>query len=59
MKKTFIDEMEKWFNSLSGEQLIKTWNDSTKGMDNANIDDDDFFAKVKDDLSNIKNKQDK
>ena len=59
MKKTFIDEMEKWFYSLSGEQLIKTWNDSTKGMPNANIDDDDFFAKVKDDLSNIKNKQDK
>ena len=51
--------MEKWFNSLSGEQLIKTWNDSTKGMANANIDDDDFFAKVKDDLSNIQNKQDK
>jgi hypothetical protein len=59
MKKTFIDEMEKWFNSLSGEQLIKTWNDFTNGMDNANIYDDDFFAKVKDDLSNIKNKQDK
>ena len=59
MKKTFIDEMEKWFDSLSDEQLIKTWNDSTKGMPNANIDDDDFFAKVKDDLSNIKNKQDK
>ena len=59
MKKTFIDEMEKWFNSLSGEQLIKTWNDSTNGMDNANIYDDDFFAKVKDDLSNIQNKQDK
>jgi hypothetical protein len=32
MKKTFIDEMEKWFNSLSGEQLIKTWNDFTNGI---------------------------
>ena len=59
MKKTFIDEMEKWFDSLSDEQLIKTWNDSTKGMANANIDDDDFVFYVKDDLSNIKNKQDK
>ena len=51
--------MEKWFDSLSDEQLIKTWNDSTKGMPNANIHDEDFFAKLKDDLSNIQNKQDK
>ena len=39
----FIDELEKWFDSLSTEELIKGWDESTQGMSDANHFDEDFF----------------
>lgn len=39
----FIDELENWINSLSDEELLRSWRESTTGMRNTSKYED-FFS---------------